>query len=129
MVIQRSAHDPRAISPLSHGDEGLGGGIDLQLVLVSRWLDGAGPRGRETPLTSIHDAWRVPISLPGERQSCLQSMWVQRAGGGLVAINLGSLAVSVGSQPLVFARIVGSKPPLFASPSATVCRPLQLGGC
>jgi hypothetical protein len=37
------------------------------------------------------------------------------------------LAASVGSQPLVFARIVGSKSPLFASPSDLVCRSLQLG--
>jgi hypothetical protein len=35
---------------------------------------------------------------------------------GLVAMNVGLLAVSVGLQPLLFARIVGSKAPLFASP-------------
>jgi hypothetical protein len=34
----------------------------------------------------------------------------------LMAPNVGSLVVSVGSQPFVFARIVGSKAPLFASP-------------
>jgi hypothetical protein len=43
-----------------------------------------------------------------------------------VAMNVGSLAVSVGSQPLIFARIVGSKLLLFASPSDLVCGPLQL---
>src|SRR5688500_14429366 len=44
-----------------------------------------------------------------------------------MAINMSSLAASVGSQPFVFARIVGSKPPLLASPSDLVCRSLQLG--
>jgi hypothetical protein len=40
----------------------------------------------------------------------MQQMWVQQAGGGLVAMNVGSLAVSVGSQLLIFAAIVGSCP-------------------
>jgi hypothetical protein len=39
---------------------------------------------------------------------------------------VGSLAVSVGSQPMVFARIVGSQSPLFASPLLIVCGPLHL---
>ena len=55
-------------------------------------------------------------------------MWVRGAVCELVAINLGSLAATVGSQPLIFAWIAGSKPPLFASPSDLVCGPLQLGG-
>jgi hypothetical protein len=42
--VGQETHDPRAMSPLSHGDEGLGGRIDLSLVLVRRWLDGAGPQ-------------------------------------------------------------------------------------
>jgi hypothetical protein len=37
--------------------------------------------------------------------------------------NVGSLAAMVGSQPLVFAPSVGSKPPLFASPNDRVCGP------
>jgi hypothetical protein len=44
------------------------------------------------------------------------------------SLNLGSLAATVGSQPLIFAWIAGSKPPLFASPSDLVCGPLPLGG-
>jgi hypothetical protein len=40
---------------------------------------------------------------------------------------VGSLARNVGSRPLSFARIVGSQATLFASPRATVCRPLHLG--
>jgi hypothetical protein len=40
------------------------------------------------------------------------------------SLNLGSLAKSVGSRPLIFAEIVGSKSTLFASPSLTVCGPL-----
>jgi hypothetical protein len=120
-VLQRSAHDPGAMSPLSPGDEGLGGRIDLQPVLMSRWLDGAGPRGRETPLISIHDAWRVSVFSPGEHPSCLQSIWVQRAVCKLLAFN-------VGSQARLLAPNVSRKRPLFASPSATVCRPLQLNG-
>src|SRR5882724_3744860 len=42
--------------------------------------------------------------------------------------NLISLAVSVGSRPFIFAAVVGSKLPLSASPSLTVCRTLQLRG-
>jgi hypothetical protein len=53
-------------------------------------------------------------------------MWVQEAVCGLVAMNVGSLAVSVGSQPLIFARIVGSKLLLFANPSDLVCGPLHI---
>jgi hypothetical protein len=54
-------------------------------------------------------------------------MWVHLAVCELVAWNVSSLAASVGSQPLIFAQIVGSKVTLFASPSLTVCRPLHLG--
>ena len=53
-------------------------------------------------------------------------MWVHGAVCRLVAINVSSLAVSVGSQPIIFARIVGSKPPLFASPSLAVFELLHL---
>jgi hypothetical protein len=53
-------------------------------------------------------------------------MWVQRAVCKLLASNMGSLAANVGSQPLIFAEIVGSQTTLFASPSNLVCRPLQL---
>jgi hypothetical protein len=42
-------------------------------------------------------------------------------------MHLSSFAVSVGLWPLIFAAIVGSKRTLFASPSLTVCKPLQLG--
>jgi hypothetical protein len=56
----------------------------------------------------------------------MQRMWVPIAVCELVAMNVGSLAVSVGSQPLIFARIVGSQSPLFASPLLIVCGPLQL---
>jgi hypothetical protein len=41
-------------------------------------------------------------------------------------MNVGSLAASVGLRPLIFAAIVGSKVPLFASPRFTVCEPLHL---
>jgi hypothetical protein len=40
-------------------------------------------------------------------------MWVGIAVCELVAMNLSSFAVSVGLQPFIFARIVGSKPLLF----------------
>jgi hypothetical protein len=53
-------------------------------------------------------------------------MWVHLAVCELVAMNLGSLAKSVGSRSLIFAEIMGSKSALFASPSLTVCRPLHL---
>lgn len=42
-------------------------------------------------------------------------------------MNLGLLAKIVGSRPLIFAQIVGSKSYLFASQSDLVCGPLQLG--
>ena len=41
-------------------------------------------------------------------------------------MNLSSFSASVGSGPLIFAAIVSSKAPLFASPSLTVCGPLQV---
>jgi hypothetical protein len=42
---------------------------------------------------------------------------------------VGSLAASAGSQLIIFARIVGSKLTLFASPRLTVCRLLHLSVC
>jgi hypothetical protein len=53
-------------------------------------------------------------------------MWVYIAVCKLVAMNVGSLAASVGSQPFIFARIAGSKRLLFASPRDLVCGPLHL---
>jgi hypothetical protein len=53
-------------------------------------------------------------------------MWVQRAVCGLLAQNVGSLAVIVGSQARLLARNVSRKCPLFAGSGATVCKPLQL---
>ena len=41
-------------------------------------------------------------------------------------MTLRAFAASVGSRPLIFAGMVGSQSPLFASPPLTVCRPLQL---
>ncbi len=43
-----------------------------------------------------------------------------------VGVQCGLIGSKCGFSPLVFARIVGSKPLLFASPSDLVCGPLQL---
>jgi hypothetical protein len=56
----------------------------------------------------------------------MHRMWVHITVCEQVAMNLSSFAVSVGSRPLLFAEIVGSKSALFASPPLTVCKPLQL---
>jgi hypothetical protein len=53
-------------------------------------------------------------------------MWVQRAVGGLLAQNVGSLAVIVSLRLSVLARNVSWKRPLFAGSGAAVCRPLHL---
>jgi hypothetical protein len=58
----------------------------------------------------------------------VHQLWVHIAVCELVAMNLSSFATSVGSRPLIFAAIVGSQSTLFASPSLTVCGPLQLPG-
>jgi hypothetical protein len=57
---------------------------------------------------------------------CVHRIWVHIAVCELVALNVGSLAAIVGSRPLIFAVIVGSKSPLFAGLSAAVCEPLHL---
>ena len=54
-------------------------------------------------------------------------MWVQRAVGGLLAFNVGSLAVSVSPSLCLLAWNVSRKCPLFAGLGATVCKPLHLG--
>jgi Resolvase, N terminal domain len=56
----------------------------------------------------------------------LLRLWVQRAVCGLLAINVGSLAASVSSGARLLAPNVSPKHPLFASPRAAVCKPLQL---
>ncbi len=58
----------------------------------------------------------------------LQGMWAQKAVCRLLAVNVGSLAVIVGASLSLLAQNVGSNSPLFASPSHTVCKPLQLLG-
>ena len=44
-VSQRSARDPRTTSPVSCRDEEPGGRVDVQRVLVNRWVDGSGASG------------------------------------------------------------------------------------
>jgi len=63
---------------------------------------------------------------PGKRLLALQRMWVQRAVCRLLAQNVSSLAVIVGPSLRLLAQNVSRKRPLFAGPSATVCRLLQL---
>ena len=65
--------------------------------------------------------------MPGKRHTYWQRMWVQRAVCGLLAINVGSLAVSVSPGLRLLARNVSPKLPLFAGLGAAVCKPLQLG--
>ena len=43
------------------------------------------------------------------------------------SLNMGLLAASVSPSLRLLARNVSRKHPLFASPCATVCKPLQLG--
>jgi hypothetical protein len=59
-------------------------------------------------------------------QFCRQGIWVHPAVGELLAINMGSWAVRVGSQARLLALHVSRKCPLCAGSGATVCRPLHL---
>ena len=59
----------------------------------------------------------------------LQRMRVQKAVCGLLAFNVGSLAVIVSPDVRLLAPNVSRKRPLFASPSLTICGPLQLLLC
>ena len=66
------------------------------------------------------------ITMPEERKSYWQRLWVQRAVCRLLAQDVGSLAVTVSPSLRLLARNVSPKHPLFAGLGAAVCRPLQL---